>query len=57
MSIPGLEFEAAWARRVEVDFDGVPVPFISKQDLISSKLASGRPQGLIDADALKHSQE
>lgn len=57
MSLPGLEFEAAWGRRVEVDFDGVPVPFISKQDLITSKLASGRPQDLIDADALRHSPD
>jgi len=57
MSLPGLEFESAWQRRVEVDFEGVPVPFISKQDLITSKLAVGRPQALLDADALKQTEE
>jgi hypothetical protein len=52
MGIPGLDFNDAWQRRVVVDFDGLPVLFISKQDLIQSKLASGRPQDLIDADLL-----
>lgn len=52
MGIPGMEFEAAWERRVEVDFDGLLVSFISRQDLIASKLASGRPQDLIDAQQL-----
>ena len=52
MGIPGLDFEKAWNRRVEVDFDGLMVAFISKEDLITSKLASGRPQDLIDAETL-----
>ena len=42
---------------VEVDFDGLPVSFISRQDLIASKLASGRPQDLLDADLLSQSDE
>lgn len=52
MSIPGLAFDAAWRNRVESDFDGIPVLFISRADLIASKLAAGRPQDLIDADSL-----
>jgi hypothetical protein len=52
MGIPGLEFEKAWKNRVEVDFDGLPVLFISKPDLIAAKRASSRPQDLIDADSL-----
>lgn len=52
MGIPGIEFEECWKRRVEVDFDGLPVTFMSKQDLIVSKRAAGRPQDLIDADLL-----
>lgn len=56
MSIPGLAFDEAWTRRVEAEFDGVPVLFISRADLIASKLASGRPQDLIDADSLKQSE-
>lgn len=52
MGIPGIEFDGAWRHRVEVDFDGLVVSFISKQDLIKAKKASGRPQDLIDADLL-----
>jgi predicted nucleotidyltransferase len=52
MGIPGLEFEEAWERRLEVDFDGLLVYFISKEDLITTKRASGRPQDLLDADLL-----
>jgi predicted nucleotidyltransferase len=52
MGIPGIEFETAWANRVEVDFDGLSVSFISKEDLIAAKRASGRPQDLNDADLL-----
>ncbi|MFZ5921922.1 MAG: DUF6036 family nucleotidyltransferase [Chloroflexota bacterium] len=52
MGIPGIQFEDAWKRRVSVDFEGLPVLFISKQDLIAAKRASGRPQDLIDADLL-----
>jgi len=52
MGIPGGEFEPAWNNRNEVDFDGLVVPFVSKQDLIELKRASGRPQDLIDADLL-----
>ena len=50
--IPGVGFEAAWARRVEIDFDGLPVPFISRDDLIAAKRASGRPQDMLDVQSL-----
>jgi hypothetical protein len=53
MGIPGVQFEAAWANRVEVDFDGLSVPFISREDLIKAKRSAGRPQDLMDADALE----
>ena len=52
MGIPGLEFDQAWNKRVEIDFDGLMVSFISKEDLIAAKRASGRPQDLIDANTL-----
>ena len=52
MGIPGVQFEECWNRRIEEDFDGLKVIFISKQDLIASKRAAGRPQDLIDADML-----
>lgn len=52
MGIPGVKFKAAWGRRVKVDFDGLVVTFISKDDLITAKRASGRPQDLVDAESL-----
>ncbi len=53
MGIPGIEFEAAWKKRAKIEFDGLLLSFISKEDLIIAKRASGRPQDLIDADALE----
>lgn len=55
MGIPGATFEICWSRRQIVDFDGLKVNFISKQDLVIAKRASGRPQDLIDADLLENS--
>ena len=52
MGIPGISFNPAWQRRVEVDFDGLLVPFISREDLIEAKRASGRPQDLLDVESL-----
>ena len=52
MGISGVEFAEEWERRVEVSFDGLTVPVIAKEDLIATKLASGRPQDLSDADVL-----
>jgi hypothetical protein len=50
---------AAWERRVETIIDaptGLKANFISADDLITSKLASGRPQDLADADAIQQAQ-
>ena len=54
MDIPGVNFEEAWERRLEVQFDEVSVPFISKQDLIATKRAAGRPQDLLDIELLEN---
>ena len=52
MGIPGVSFAEAWPRRLEVDFDGLFVPFISRQNLIAAKRAAGRPQDLLDVEQL-----
>jgi hypothetical protein len=52
MGIPGIKFEVAWKNRVKIEFDDVLVNFISKEDLITAKIASGRPQDLLDAETL-----
>jgi hypothetical protein len=54
--IPGVDFDAAWERRVEGIVDtktGVTAHFISRQDLVAAKIASGRPQDLADVEAIR----
>jgi len=56
LDIDGVGFEQAWQNRVEATVDpdtGLKAFFISRQDLIDNKLASGRPQDLADAAALR----
>jgi hypothetical protein len=53
-TIAGVEFAEAWPRRVDVTLDDtLTVPVISRQDLLSAKIAAGRPQDLADAAALR----
>lgn len=55
-SIPGVDFDAAWERRVETVVDavtGLKANFISVEDLIASKLASGRLRDLADVDDIR----
>jgi hypothetical protein len=47
-AIDGVEFEAAWPRRVLREIDGLEVPVISRQDFIRNKTAVGRPKDLAD---------
>jgi|ERR1035441_9738752 hypothetical protein len=57
--IPGIEFDAAWPHRVEDVVDektGLKATFISADDLIAAKLASGRLQDLADAEAVTKAQ-
>jgi len=58
--IPGVDFDTAWERRIETTVDpdtGLKAFFISRDDLITAKLASGRPQDLADVDAIRKAAE
>lgn len=55
MSIDGVKFEDAWLRRVESNIGDVPALFISKEDLIATKTAAGRPQDILDVKTLASS--
>jgi len=57
--IPGVDFDTAWSRRVEavIDPSGLKTNFISRDDLIASKLAAGRPQDLADVDAIRKAEQ
>jgi predicted nucleotidyltransferase len=50
--ISGVAFEDAHARRKEITLDGLNVPFISYDDLLVNKRATGRPKDAVDADEL-----
>jgi hypothetical protein len=57
--IPGVDFDAAWERRIEDVIDmasGLRVSVISRPDLITAKLAAGRPQDLADVDAIRKAE-
>jgi hypothetical protein len=56
MSIPGIEFDAAWENREVVELDDLKILFISRSDLIRAKEASARPQDKIDVDKLKKAE-
>jgi hypothetical protein len=51
--VPGGDFEAAWRTRVMLTVAEVPVPVVSRAELIRLKRASGRPQDLVDAENLE----
>jgi hypothetical protein len=52
-AVDGVEFQDCWDRRTEIVVSGQLVPFLSMEDLIINKKASGRPQDLADAAALE----
>ena len=53
--IDGVDFETAWQHRVHtaVGDQAVPATFISLDELIANKLASGRLRDLADVEALQ----
>ncbi len=51
-AIDGVAFDDAWSRKVESRYGKQMVHFISKEDLIANKRASGRKQDLLDLDSL-----
>jgi hypothetical protein len=56
MSIDGLDFESAWHNRKPGDFDGIPVNYLGRDDLIVNKKASARPQDLLDLESINLSE-
>jgi|SRR5271157_2712435 len=55
-NIPGVDFDAAWESRFEAVIDpqsGLKVFFLSRDDLVASKLASGRTRDLADVEEIR----
>jgi hypothetical protein len=52
-SVTGLEFDAAFSRRIETEYAGVPLTVIHRDDLVANKRAVGRPRDILDAEELE----
>jgi len=58
--IPGVDFDEAWAHRVEHPLDSTcnwKAHFISREHLVEAKPAAGRPQDLADAAAIRGAKD
>jgi len=49
----GVDFDDCWRDRLEVDMDGLSVPFIGLEGLKANKKASGRAQDNVDVEILE----
>jgi len=57
-SIEGVEFDGAWERRFVLNLDGIEVPFIGRDDLLTNKRVAGRPQDRADVERMtRHESE
>src|SRR3954471_2406773 len=52
-SIDGVDFDAAWPKRVTTTYGDQPVQVISRDDLIVNKRTAARLQDLADVEALE----
>jgi predicted nucleotidyltransferase len=52
-SLEGITFQQAWESRIQVTEDGIPMNYISREDLITNKLATGRLQDLADVQSVR----
>jgi hypothetical protein len=56
-STPGITFEQAWRRRETMTYQRQPFFVVTRDDLIASKRAAGRPKDLDDVRMLEPDQE
>jgi hypothetical protein len=54
-SISGVDFADAYDRKIEIDYSGLRIPFLSLTDLRANKLAAGRYKDLADLENLPQS--
>lgn len=52
-SIDGVEFDAAWPDREQIEVEGIELPVLGRRDFIANKRAPGRPQDLADVARLE----
>ena len=56
LDIPGLDFEQAWANKVQMSAGDQQFWVVSKDDLLDAKRAAGRERDLADVEALTAAQ-
>ncbi|HEX4310827.1 MAG TPA: hypothetical protein VHZ25_12420 [Acidobacteriaceae bacterium] len=59
-AIDGVDFDTAWSHRIEGVIDqntGDVALFISREDLIVSKLAAGRARDLLDVEDIREAEK
>ena len=56
-SISGVSFDDAYKKKIHGEFDGMSICFISIQDFIENKKASGRHKDLGDIELLKKTKK
>ncbi len=56
-TIPGVEFAAAWERRLHARWASIPVEIIGLDDLLAAKRATAREQDLADIRVLERSRK
>jgi len=54
--IEGVSFSDAWSEKMIVDFDGFPMPVLSKRLMIENKRSCGRSKDLVDLEALEKNE-
>ena len=54
--LSGVEFQDAWESRIEVEIDGMQIPFLGLEALRRNKRATGRDKDLLDLQLLSESQ-
>ncbi len=52
-AVSGLKFNEAYAQSLEIDIEGLKIHYLSLEDLIRNKKASGRTKDLADVEALE----
>lgn len=56
-STPGISFDDAWNTRISKDFHGTTIQLVSRDKLIASKRAAGRPKDLEDVRILEQDHD
>ncbi len=55
--IDGIDFKSAYQSKQEIEIENLQIPFLSKEDLIKNKQATGRKKDILDIDYLKENHD